>query len=220
MKNSQANGIYRDRIKRLFDLVAALIILVVLLPVMAVLSIPVALSLGLPVFYRQERAGRFGKPFQVIKFRTMTNERDSDGNLLPDEQRLTRIGNFMRSTSLDELPELLNVIQGDMSFIGPRPLLVHYLPRYSPEQMRRHELRSGITGWAQVNGRNAISWEDRFRLDVWYVDHCSLPLDLVILIRTAWSVLTHKGISAPGSATMPEFLGTKFSSANGEDNGE
>lgn len=161
-----------------------------------------------PILFHQLRAGLYGRPFWLYKFRTMTDARDSNGRLLPDEQRLTRFGRWLRSTSLDELPELWNVLKGDMSLVGPRPLLVEYLDRYSPEQARRHEMKPGLTGWAQVNGRNALSWEEKFRLDVWYVDNWSIWLDFKILWLTLVKVLTRDGISAHGHATMPEFKGS------------
>ena len=168
----------------------------------------VRLNLGRPVFFRQPRPGRQGRVFELIKFRTMTQARDAQGHLLPDAQRLTRFGRWLRSTSLDELPEVLNVLRGEMSLVGPRPLLVQYLDRYSPEQARRHEVLPGLTGWVQVKGRNALTWEEKFRLDVWYVDHRSLWLDLRILALTVWHVLRRHGVSAPGAATMPEFMGS------------
>jgi len=164
---------------------------------------------GSPVFFRQRRPGLHGEPFTICKFRTMTDVRDAQGNLLPDEQRLTPFGRFLRCTSLDELPELFNVLKGDMSLVGPRPLLMRYLDRYTPEQMRRHEVRPGITGWAQVNGRNALTWEQKFALDVWYVDHQSLWLDLKIIVLTVWKILKREGISQPGQATMEEFMGVQ-----------
>jgi lipopolysaccharide/colanic/teichoic acid biosynthesis glycosyltransferase len=163
--------------------------------------------MGKPILFRQERIGAKGKPFTILKFRTMTMKRDNDGHLLPDALRLTRFGRFLRGSSLDELPELLNVLKGDMSLVGPRPLLMQYLDRYTPEQARRHEVKPGITGWAQVHGRNALTWEEKFTLDVWYVDHCSLSLDLRILLLTLWKVLKREGISQEGSATMTEFMG-------------
>lgn len=166
-------------------------------------------KLGSPVFFRQVRPGLHGRPFEMVKFRTMTDARGPDGALLPDSVRLTSFGRFLRATSLDELPELWNVIKGDMSLVGPRPLLVEYLPLYSPEQARRHEVRPGITGWAQVNGRNALSWDDKFKLDVWYVDHRSLRLDIQILWLTVKKVLVREGISAAGEATVSKFTGSK-----------
>ncbi|HEX8770315.1 MAG TPA: sugar transferase, partial [Acidimicrobiales bacterium] len=167
----------------------------------------VRMALGSPVFFRQIRPGRNGQPFHMIKFRTMTDQRDKDGALLPDEVRLTPFGRFLRSSTLDEIPELLNVLYGDMSLVGPRPLLVEYLPLYSPQQARRHAVLPGITGWAQINGRNSASWEERLALDVWYVDNWSLMLDVRILARTPKSVLNRTGISHPGHATMPRFEG-------------
>ena len=195
--------------KRLFDIVvSACALLVLALPLLVVIWM-VRRKLGSPVFFTQVRPGMHGKPFKMVKFRSMTSERGTDGELLPDAERLTPFGRFLRSTSLDELPELWNVLKGDMSLVGPRPLLMEYLPLYSPEQARRHEVRPGITGWAQVNGRNAISWEDKFKLDVWYVDHCSLWLDIKILWLTVKKVLVREGISAAGEATMPRFTGGK-----------
>jgi lipopolysaccharide/colanic/teichoic acid biosynthesis glycosyltransferase len=180
------------------------------------LALPLLVLIGLvrqklsgPVFFRQIRPGLHGKPFEMVKFRTMTDQKDPDGQLLPDSVRLTPFGRFLRATSLDELPELWNVLKGEMSLVGPRPLLMEYLPLYTPEQARRHEVRPGITGWAQVNGRNAISWEDKFKLDVWYVDHRSLRLDLRILCLTVKKVLMRDGISAAGEATMPMFSGSR-----------
>lgn len=194
-------------IKRCIDIVGAGLGLIVLSPVLAVVAIAIWLDMGRPILFRQIRPGLNGQAFSMVKFRTMSNKRDSQGNLLPDEQRLTPLGKFLRKTSLDELPELFNVIKGDMSLVGPRPLLMQYLERYTPEQARRHEVRPGITGWAQINGRNAISWEEKFALDVWYVDNCSLWLDIKILAITIWKVFRREGISAEGEATMPEFMG-------------
>ena len=195
--------------KRLFDIVvSACALLVLALPLLVVIWM-VRRKLGSPVFFTQVRPGMHGKPFKMVKFRSMTSERGTDGELLPDTERLTPFGRFLRSTSLDELPELWNVLKGDMSLVGPRPLLMEYLPLYSPEQARRHEVRPGITGWAQVNGRNAIAWEDKFKLDVWYVDHCSLWLDIKILWLTVKKVLVREGISAAGEATMGKFTGSK-----------
>ncbi len=194
--------------KRLFDIVvSAGALLVLALPLLVVVWM-VRRKLGSPVFFTQVRPGMHGKPFKMVKFRSMTSERGPDGELLPDAVRLTPFGRFLRSTSLDELPELWNVLKGDMSLVGPRPLLMEYLPLYSPEQARRHEVRPGITGWAQVNGRNAISWEDKFKLDVWYVDHRSLWLDIRILWLTVKKVLVREGISAAGEATMGKFTGS------------
>jgi sugar transferase EpsL len=194
--------------KRLLDLLIAVPALIVLSPVMAVIAVLVVRYHGRPVLFKQVRPGLRGKPFVICKFRTMNDARDAQGRPLPDAERLTRFGRFLRSISLDELPELLNVLRGDMSLVGPRPLLMQYLERYTPEQRRRHEAKPGITGWAQVNGRNALSWEDRFALDVWYVDHQSLALDLKILLLTLWRVLQREGISQDGHVTMTEFLGS------------
>jgi len=198
---------YRTFGKRLLDLAFTLPALILLAPVLALLALLVRLNLGWPVLFRQQRPGLRGEPFTILKFRTMTDARDARGNLLPDEDRLTRFGQFLRNTSLDELPELLNVLKGEMSLVGPRPLLMRYLGRYSPEQMRRHEAKPGITGWAQVNGRNDISWEEKFNLDVWYVDHQSLWLDLRIMALTGWKILTREGVSQPGYFSSPEFEG-------------
>ncbi len=195
--------------KRLFDLLLSIGLLLALALPLLLLWALVRRKLGSPVLFRQVRPGLHGRPFMMVKFRTMTDERGADGELLPDAQRLTAFGRFLRATSLDELPELWNVLCGEMSLVGPRPLLMEYLPLYSPEQARRHEVRPGITGWAQVNGRNALSWEERFKLDVWYVDHRSLWLDLRILWLTVRKVLVREGISAQGEATMPRFTGSK-----------
>ena len=193
--------------KRLFDFAFALLGLIALAFPLLILIVLVRRKLGSPVFFRQVRPGLHGKPFEMVKFRTMTDECGPDGQLLPDAVRLTPFGRFLRSTSLDELPELWNVLKGDMSLVGPRPLLMEYLPLYSAEQARRHETRPGVTGWAQVNGRNAISWEEKFELDVWYVDHQSLWLDIKILWLTVKKVLVRDGISAAGEATMSKFTG-------------
>jgi lipopolysaccharide/colanic/teichoic acid biosynthesis glycosyltransferase len=173
-----------------------------------IIAILVGLNYGNPVIFRQKRPGYLGKPFWLYKFRTMTNEADVDNNLLPDNERITRLGSFLRSYSLDELPELFNVIRGEMSWVGPRPLLMQYLERYSPEQARRHNVLPGITGWAQINGRNALTWEEKFKLDVWYVDHWTLLLDIKIILVTIIKVLRREGISQPGHATAEEFMGT------------
>ena len=194
-------------VKRTVDLAVALPALVLLSPVAAVVAAAVAIRIGRPVLFRQERPGLGGKPFTMLKFRTMTDERSADGSLLADRDRLTGFGQWLRSTSIDEIPELLNVVRGEMSLVGPRPLLMQYLGRYSADQARRHEVRPGITGWAQVNGRNAIGWEDKLAMDVWYVDHWSPWLDFRILGRTLLSVVRREGIAAEGSATMPEFTG-------------
>jgi lipopolysaccharide/colanic/teichoic acid biosynthesis glycosyltransferase len=193
--------------KRLFDVSMALLIMILLAPVLIVTAVLVRGFLGSPVVFTQIRPGLHRLPFRMVKFRTMTNTVDAHGELLPDAERLTRFGRFLRSSSLDELPELFNVLKGDMSLVGPRPLLMEYLPLYSPEQLRRHEVRPGITGWAQVNGRNAVGWDERFRLDVWYVDHRSMWLDLRILWMTVKKVLVREGISAQGEATMSKFTG-------------
>jgi lipopolysaccharide/colanic/teichoic acid biosynthesis glycosyltransferase len=197
--------------KRIFDLITASTCLVIFTPVMAIVAVLVRIVHGKPVLFRQNRPGYQSSLFTVYKFRTMNNARDKQGNLLPDEQRLTRLGRFLRSSSLDELPELFNVLRGEMSLVGPRPLFKHYLERYSPEQARRHEVLPGITGWAQVNGRNALDWEEKFRLDVWYVDNWSFGLDLKILLLTLWKVIKREGISQPGHATAEEFMGSGWS---------
>lgn len=195
-------------IKRTCDLIGSTIALVLLSPLLLWVARQVSRVIGAPVLFRQTRPGLAGRPFELLKFRTMTNARDADGRDLPDADRLTDFGRWLRTTSLDELPELWNVLKGNMSLVGPRPLLMEYLPFYSPEQARRHEVRPGITGWAQINGRNAISWEEKFRLDVWYVDNQSLWLDLKILFLTAIRVFQRSGISAEGEATMPKFTGS------------
>lgn len=195
--------------KRLFDLVAASLALLLLAVPLLALGWLIRRKLGSPVLFRQVRPGLNGQPFTMVKFRTMTDARGSDGVLLPDAQRMTLFGRFLRASSLDELPELWNVLLGDMSLVGPRPLLMEYLPLYTPEQARRHEVRPGITGWAQVNGRNAISWPDKFALDVWYVDNQSLWLDIKILWMTVRKVLVRDGISAAGEATMSKFTGSE-----------
>ncbi len=200
---------YRYFGKRLLDLVLVIPALILLAPVLACVALLVRLRLGSPVLFRQERPGIHGKPFTIMKFRTMTDARDDAGKLLPDDQRLTRFGRWLRSTSLDELPELFNVLKGDMSLVGPRPLRMRYLSRYTPTQMRRHEVRPGLTGWAQVNGRNTLSWEERFELDVWYVDHQTMWLDLHIIALTVQKVLKREGISQQGHVTMTEFKGSQ-----------
>ncbi|MFW6116155.1 MAG: sugar transferase [bacterium] len=200
---------YRRYVKSLFDQLIAITLLVALSPVYAGLYLLIRLQLGAPVVFRQRRPGLDGKPFTIYKFRTMTEERDGEGNLRPDPDRLTGLGRVLRRTSLDELPELFNVLRGDMSLVGPRPLLMRYLDRYTPEQMRRHEARPGITGWAQVNGRNALTWEEKFDLDVWYVDNWSLWLDVKIIALTVWKILKREGISQPGYATAEEFMGSQ-----------
>ncbi len=196
-------------LKRAFDFIVALVALALLSPLLLVFTVLVRIKLGSPVFFRQQRPGFQSKLFYVLKFRTMTDERDADGRLLPDEARLTPFGKFLRQASIDELPQLLNVLRGELSLVGPRPLLTQYLGRYSAEQARRHDVKPGITGWAQVNGRNAITWEDKFKLDVWYVDNHSFWLDLKILWMTVQKVFVREGINHPGKATMEEFMGSK-----------
>ena len=193
--------------KRLFDLVLTIPAVLVFLPVMALVALLVRFGIGSPVLFRQMRPGLGGRPFELIKFRTMSQRCGADGQLLPDAQRLGAIGRFLRASSLDELPELLNVLRGEMSLVGPRPLLVQYLPLYSPVQARRHEVPPGLTGWAQVNGRNALSWDEKFAADVWYVDNRNLWLDCRILVLTVVTLFSRRGISAEGSATMPPFTG-------------
>lgn len=202
---SRYNRLYHNFMKRFFDLAVVGAALIFLAPLLAVIGSLICIRFGSPVLFRQIRPGLHGKPFSIVKFRTMTDVRDSSGNLLSDAERLTRFGKFLRSTSLDELPELLNVLKGDMSLVGPRPLLMKYLGRYTPEQARRHKVKPGITGWAQVNGRNAITWEEKFKLDVWYVDNRSLWLDIKIIAMTIWKILEREGINQPGQATMEEF---------------
>ena len=194
--------------KRVLDFTASFLALLLLSPFLVVIALFVGMIMGRPILFKQRRPGLKGAPFMMYKFRTMTDARDSAGELLPDAERLPRFGQFLRSTSLDELPELLNVLKGEMSLVGPRPLLMDYLPIYSPEQRRRHDVRPGITGWAQINGRNAISWEERFKLDIWYVDHQSFWLDLRILFSTVFRVLRRQGISQDGEATMQRFTGS------------
>ena len=196
-------------LKRVFDVVVSAVALTVLAPVMGLTALAVWRMMGRPVLFRHVRPGLHGKPFVMYKFRTMRDLRDAEGKLLPNEARLTPFGRWLRSTSLDELPELLNVLRGEMSLVGPRPLLMEYLDRYTLEQARRHEVKPGITGWAQIHGRNNLSWDERFKLDVWYVDNWNLWLDMKILCRTLWIVLRREGISAQGHATMPEFTGSK-----------
>ena len=195
--------------KRMLDLAIVLAASPLWLPLLGLLAILVRRRMGSPVVFRQARPGLHGRIFQLRKFRTMTDARDAKGQLLPDSDRLTGFGRWLRATSLDELPEILNVLRGEMSLVGPRPLLVRYLERYSTEQARRHEVPPGLTGWSQVNGRNAVSWEERFRQDIWYVDHHSVGLDLKILVLTVFKVLRRDGISAVGEATMPEFMGNQ-----------
>lgn len=200
---------YKYYLKRFVDFIFSFFLLFLFLPVLLLVSIWIHFSnKGAGVFFLQDRPGKKGKIFKVIKFKTMTDEWDTDGNFLSDEERLTKVGRFVRSTSIDELPQLINVLKGDMALIGPRPLLVQYLPLYSKQQIRRHEVRPGITGWAQVNGRNAISWTKKFELDVWYVDHCSFLLDLKIIFLTIKKVFVREGISQEGQATMEYFTGS------------
>lgn len=194
--------------KRLFDLILVIPGIILISPIIGLITLLVWIKHGRPIFFKQKRPGYRGQPFKVIKFRTMANIFDKHGELLPDSERLTNLGRFLRSTSLDELPELFNVISGKMSLVGPRPLLMQYLDRYSAEQARRHDVLPGIAGWAQVNGRNLLSWEDKFRMDVWYVDNWSIGLDIKILGITIWKVLKREGISQPGHATSEEFMGS------------
>ena len=195
-------------IKRAFDIVCSAAALAVLSPVLVALTFLVRSRLGSPAFFSQVRPGLKGRPFRKVKFRSMTNARDADGALLPDAERLPAFGRWLRATSLDELPELWNVLKGEMSLVGPRPLLMEYLPLYSPEQARRHDVRPGITGWAQINGRNALTWEEKFALDIWYVDNRSFALDLKIILMTLKKVIARDGIAAEGEVTMPRFTGS------------
>ena len=200
--------LYRRRGKQLVDLALAVPALILLSPLLAGIALLLRISLGPPVLFRQQRGGWQGRLFTLLKFRTMTGACDAQGDLLPDAERLTALGRFLRRTSLDELPELFNVLRGEMSLVGPRPLYAHYLDLYTPEQMRRHEVRPGITGWAQVNGRNTLSWEGKFDMDVWYVDHLSFSLDARIVVMTIRIILNGEGISQPGQATAEEFTGS------------
>ena len=209
LKSVGQSNLYSKSIKRLFDLFLGVPGSAILLPFLLIIAILVRKRIGSPILFRQVRPGLHGKPFVIYKFRTMTDTLTLDGNLLPDSDRLTKLGKLLRSTSLDELPELINVIKGDMSLVGPRPLLMEYLDRYTPEQARRHEVKPGITGWAQINGRNAITWEEKFKYDIWYVDNQSLCLDIKIVALTIKKVINREGISAPGVATMPEFKGVR-----------
>ena len=205
-------GVYEKYTKRLLDIILSLAALMVLLPILLLTAVLVRIKLGSPVIFRQERPGRYGKIFRLYKFRSMTDDRDETGNLLPDDLRLTRFGRLLRSTSLDELPELLNILRGDMSIVGPRPLLVKYLPLYNDEQKHRHDVRPGLTGWAQVHGRNLLSWEDKFRCDVWYTRNISFVTDVRIVLLTVKCIFAREGISSETAATMEEFLGTEESS--------
>jgi sugar transferase EpsL len=193
--------------KRIFDLIGTTLGLIILSPFIFLTGLSIAIFLGTPIFFRQQRPGYKGNPFFIYKFRTMTDASDSAGSLLPDSERLTRLGRFLRALSLDELPELFNILRGEMSLVGPRPLLMEYLERYSPEQMRRHDVYPGLTGWAQVNGRNAIAWQDKFRYDVWYVDNWSFLLDIKIFLMTLWKVIKREGITQPGQTTTEYFMG-------------
>lgn len=205
---------YRTYGKGILDRCAAVVALVLLSPLLLALWVALRIALGPRVIFRQERPGRGGRPFVLYKFRTMTDARDATGALLPDEARATRVGQIARSLSVDELPELVNVLKGEMSLVGPRPLLMRYLPRYSAEQARRHDVRPGITGWAQVNGRNDIAWDRKLDMDVWYVDHCSFRLDLFILLKTVWKVVRRDGIGQEGHFSSPEFMGSTEESAH------
>jgi len=205
---SKKRSIYQKYIKRVIDFTLALLLLIFVWPFLLVIFVLLRIKIGSPVMLQQRRPGFKGKPFAIYKFRTMTEERDSNGRLLPDEQRITKVGGILRSFSLDELPEIFNVLRGEMSLIGPRPLMMQYLERYTPEQARRHEVMPGITGWVQVNGRNTLTWEEKFSLDVWYVDHQSFLLDMRILFTTAWKVLSREGISQEGFVAAEEFMGS------------
>ncbi|OEU70971.1 MAG: sugar transferase [Desulfovibrio sp. S3730MH75] len=196
-------------LKRAFDLAVAIPALIIFFPILVIIAVAIHRKMGGGIFFLQRRPGLHGKPFNILKFKTMSDAKDKNGNLLPDSERLTRLGSFLRSSSLDELPELVNVIFGDMSLVGPRPLLMQYIKRYNPEQARRHDILPGITGWAQVNGRNAISWGDKFKLDVWYVDNHTVPLDIKILFMTVARVFKREGISQAGHATAREFMGNE-----------
>lgn len=206
LPRNDGNGI---NTKRFFDILLGSMGLIISAPFLMMIAFLVRILLGSPVIFSQQRPGLHGKAFSLMKFRTMKDAYDEKGNPLPDELRLTRFGRILRSISLDELPELFNVLKGDMSLVGPRPLLMQYLERYSTEQQRRHEVKPGLTGWAQINGRNAITWEDKFKLDVWYVDHWSIGLDVIIILKTIWKIIKREGIVQPGQATMEEFLGNR-----------
>jgi lipopolysaccharide/colanic/teichoic acid biosynthesis glycosyltransferase len=206
-EHNDGRKIWALYVKRITDLLISAVFLVILFPALVIVALLVWRYCGAPVFFTQMRPGLGGKPFRLIKFRTMSNARNADGSLKSDAERLTTFGRFLRSSSIDELPELWNILVGDMALVGPRPLLSEYLPLYNSRQARRHDVRPGLTGWAQINGRNAISWDEKFELDVWYVEHQSFWLDCRILLRTAWAVLRREGISAAGDATMPVFKG-------------
>lgn len=196
-------------IKRMLDLFVSGVGLLVLSPLLILIGLSVLIFHGRPILFRQVRPGLAGKPFRILKFRTMIDKTDEFGRMLPDGERITRLGMFLRANSLDELPELVNVLRGEMSLVGPRPLLMQYLERYTPEQARRHDVLPGITGWAQINGRNTLTWEDKFNLDIWYVDHWSFGLDIKILLLTIWKAIKREGISQPGQATAEEFMGSQ-----------
>ena len=208
--------IYTTFFKRIFDFSITLLALLFIWPILLLIYICLRFSIGTPVLFKQIRPGFMGKPFVNYKFRTMTEQRDANGNLLPDEQRITNVGRILRSLSLDELPEIFNVLKGDMSIVGPRPLLMQYIGRYTPEQARRHEVLPGITGWVQINGRNDLSWEEKFKLDVWYVDHKSFQLDMYIIAKTFWKVFHREGISHDGYVGAPEFMGTQSDANAGQ----
>lgn len=205
---------YQKFFKRLLDIILSLLALIILSPILLIIAILVRIKLGSPIIFKQKRPGYKEKIFTLYKFRTMTNERDDNGELLPDEVRLTKFGRFLRSTSLDELPELYNILKGDMSIVGPRPLLVKYLDRYNEEQHLRHDVRPGLTGWAQVNGRNTVAWTERFKMDVWYTKNISFSLDLKIILLTIKNVLKREGINSDNDATMEEFLGNSIEEDN------
>ncbi len=205
-----SSKVYRQYSKRMFDLSAALLALLLIWPFLLLIYVVLRIMIGSPVMLRQRRPGFMGKPFIICKFRTMTEQRDANGSLLPDEQRITPVGRILRSLSLDELPEIWNVLKGDMSVVGPRPLIMPYLERYTPEQARRHEVMPGITGWVQINGRNDLAWEEKFKLDVWYVDHQSFKLDMYIIAKTFLKVLRREGISSEGYVSAPEFMGSSL----------
>ena len=205
----QTTSKLNNQIKRIGDLLISFFILAILSPLILIIAICVRVFIGKPVVFMQKRPGYKGKPFDLLKFRSMNDRMNEQGSLMPDEERLTAFGSFLRNYSLDELPEFINVLRGDMSLVGPRPLLMQYLDRYSPEQARRHDVLPGITGWAQVNGRNTLTWQEKFKLDVWYVDNWSLGLDIKILFMTIWKVIKREGINEPGFATSREFMGNK-----------
>jgi sugar transferase EpsL len=210
MSNHPVNhNVYRRFVKRSLDLSLGVLVLFLICPILLLIFVVLRVTIGRPVVFRQMRPGLMGKPFTINKFRTMTEQRDANGCLLPDEQRITKVGQILRSSSLDELPEIFNVLRGDMSFVGPRPLMMEYIERYTLNQARRHDVMPGITGWAQINGRNSLTWEEKFDLDIWYVEHQSFMLDLRILAATVWKVLRREGISEQGYATASEFMGNR-----------